>query len=84
MNTLIDKAQVAARVKQIFHEKLGVDEASLTPNASLYNDLGFDSLDVIETLMALEKEFGIKISDEAAEKMTTFGAVSDYVTKYAA
>jgi acyl carrier protein len=79
MNTLIDKGQVAARVKQIFREKLGVDEASLTPTASLYNDLGLDSLDLLETLMAIEKEFGIKITDEDAEKLTTFGAVTDYV-----
>jgi acyl carrier protein len=79
MNTLIDKSRVAAKVKQIFHEKLGVDEANLTANASLDNDLGLDSLDVLETLMAIEKEFGIKIGDEDAEKLTTFGAITDYV-----
>jgi|HubBroStandDraft_2_1064218.scaffolds.fasta_scaffold1546598_1 acyl carrier protein len=79
MNTLIDKSQIAAKVKMIFHEKLGVDEANLTPNASLYNDLGLDSLDVLETFMAIEKEFGIKIGDEDAEKLTNFGAVVNYV-----
>jgi acyl carrier protein len=79
MNTLVDKSQIAAKVKLIFHEKLGVDEANLTPNASLYHDLGLDSLDVLETLMAIEKEFGVKIGDEDAEKLTTFGAVTDYV-----
>ncbi len=82
MNTLIDKSPIAAKVKTIFHEKLGVDEANLTPNASLYNDLGLDSLDVLETLMAIEKEYGIKIGDEDAEKLTTFGAVVDYVLNH--
>ena len=79
MNTLVDKSQVAAKIKLIFREKLGVEEASLTPNASLYNDLGLDSLDVLETFMAIEKEFGIKIGDEDAEKLTNFGAVVNYV-----
>ena len=79
MNTIVDKSQIATKVKQIFHEKLGVDEANLTPGASFFNDLGLDSLDVIETFMAIEKEFGIKISDEDAEKLTTFGAVTDYL-----
>ena len=48
MNTLVDKSQVAAKIKLIFREKLGVEEANLTPNASLYNDLGLDSLDVLD------------------------------------
>ncbi|HET6255558.1 MAG TPA: acyl carrier protein [Puia sp.] len=82
MNTLIDKSQIAAKVKQIFHEKLGVDEANLTPNVSFSNDLGLDSLDILETFMAIEKEFGIKISDEDAEKLTTPGAVIDYVLNH--
>jgi acyl carrier protein len=82
MNTVVDKSQITAKVKTIFHEKLGVDESSLTPTVSLYNDLGLDSLDVLETLMAIEKEFGFKISDEDAEKLTTFGAVADYVMNH--
>lgn len=82
MNTMIDKSQVAAKIKTIFHEKLGVDEANLTSRATLYDDLGLDSLDVLETLMAIEKEFGIKIGDEDAEKLTTFGAVTDYVLNH--
>jgi len=82
MNTLVDKSQIAGKIKLIFHEKLGVDEVNLTPNASLYNDLGLDSLDVLETFMAIEKEFGIKIGDEDAEKLTTFGAVANYVTDH--
>jgi acyl carrier protein len=79
MNTMIDKSQIAAKVKLIFHEKLGVEETSLTPSASFSNDLGLDSLDVLETFMALEKEFGIKIGDEDAEKLTTVGSVIDYI-----
>jgi acyl carrier protein len=79
MNTVIDKSQIAAKVKTIFHEKLGVEEATLTPNASFSNDLGLDSLDVLETFMGIEKEFGIKITDEDAGKLTTVGSVINYV-----
>jgi acyl carrier protein len=79
MNTLVDKSHVAAKVKQIFHEKLGVDETSLAPNASFSNDLGLDSLDVLETFMAIEKEYGIRITDEEAENLTTVGLVIDYI-----
>jgi acyl carrier protein len=82
MNTLVDKSQIVGKVKTIFHEKLGVEESNLTPTASLYNDLGLDSLDVLETFMAIEKEFGIRIGDEDAEKLTTFGAVTDYVLNH--
>ncbi len=59
MNTIVDKSQIAAKVRTIFHEKLGVEESTLVPSASFANDLGLDSLDVLETFMALEKEFGI-------------------------
>jgi acyl carrier protein len=79
MNTIVDKSQIAARIRTIFHEKLGVDESTLVGKASFSNDLGLDSLDVLETFMALEKEFGLKINDEDAEKLTTFGAVTDYI-----
>ncbi|HEV3414791.1 MAG TPA: acyl carrier protein [Puia sp.] len=82
MNTLVDKSQIAGKVKTIFHEKLGVEESNLTPTASLYNDLGLDSLDVLETFMAIEKEFGIRIGDEDAEKLTTFGTVIEYVLNH--
>jgi len=79
MNTLVDKSLIVARVKTILREKLGLDESRLTPNASFSNDLGLDSLDVLETLMALEKEFGIRIGDEDAEKLQTVGAVTNYI-----
>lgn len=79
MNTTINKSEIVAKVRSIFHEKLGVEELTLVPNASFSNDLGLDSLDVLETFMALEKEFGIKIADEDAEKLTTVGSVIDYI-----
>jgi acyl carrier protein len=79
MNTIIDKSGIASRVRAIIVEKLGVDETVLTDNASFAGDLGLDSLDVLETLMAMEKEFGIKITDEDAEKLTTVGLVINYI-----
>jgi acyl carrier protein len=79
MNTGIDKSGIAARVRTIIVEKLGVDEARLKDTASFANDLGLDSLDVLETLTAMEKEFGIKITDEDAERLTTVGSVISYI-----
>ncbi len=83
MNTIVDKSGIAAKIRTIFHEKLGVEESSLVPSASFTNDLGLDSLDVLETFMALEKEFNLKIGDEEAEKLTTVGSVIDYITAHA-
>jgi acyl carrier protein len=79
MNTVVDKTGIISRIKTIIVDKLGVDESVLTGNASFTNDLGLDSLDVLETLMALEKEFGIRIADEDMEKLTTVGSVIDYI-----
>jgi acyl carrier protein len=81
MNTIVDKSGIANKVRTIITEKLGVEHAILTDKASFAGDLGLDSLDVLETLMAIEKEFGIKITDEDAEKLTTVGSVIDYVTE---
>ena len=83
MNTIVDKSGIAAKIKTIFHEKLGVEESSLVPSASFTNDLGLDSLDVLETFMALEKEFNLKIGDEEAERLTTVGSVIDYFIAHA-
>jgi acyl carrier protein len=83
MNTIVDKSGIAAKVRTIFSEKLGLEPSAMIPSASFTNDLGLDALDVIETFMALEKEFGIKISDEDAEKLTTVGSVINYVTAHA-
>jgi len=79
MSTITDKSRTAARVRTIIVEKLGVEEAVLTEKAAFAGDLGLDSLDVLETLMAMEKEFNIKITDEDAEKLTTVGSVINYI-----
>ena len=67
------------RVKKIIVDKLGVDEAEVVSAASFTNDLGADTLDTVELIMELEKEFGISIPDEAAEKITRVGEAADYV-----
>ena len=64
---------VADKIKAIIVDKLGVDESEVTPQASFTNDLGADSLDTVELIMELEKEFGISIPDEEAEKISTVG-----------
>jgi acyl carrier protein len=64
-------SSVAERVKKIVVEHLGVDEAKVTENASFVDDLGADSLDTVELVMAFEEEFGCEIPDDAAEKITT-------------
>jgi acyl carrier protein len=72
-------ANIAERVKKIIVDKLGVDEAEVVPTANFNNDLGADSLDTVELIMELEKEFGISIPDEAAEKIATVGDAISYV-----
>jgi len=64
-------ASVEERVKQIIVEQLGVDEGEVTPTASFVDDLGADSLDTVELVMAFEEAFGIEIPDEDAEKIAT-------------
>jgi len=68
-----------AKVKQIIAEKLGVGEDKVTPQASFVDDLGADSLDQVELIMALEDEFGVEIPDEDAEKMKTVKDALDYL-----
>ena len=70
-------SDVSERVKQIVVEHLGVDEAKVSDNASFIDDLGADSLDTVELVMAFEEEFGCEIPDEAAEKILT---VKDAIT----
>ncbi|ACX84159.1 acyl carrier protein [Blattabacterium sp. (Periplaneta americana) str. BPLAN] len=66
-------SDIASRVKALIVEKLNVEESEILPTASFTNDLGADSLDIVELIMEFEKEFNISISDEKAEKITTVG-----------
>ncbi len=72
-------ASVEEKVKAIIAEQLSVDEAEVTPTASFIDDLGADSLDTVELVMALEEGFGIEIPDDAAEKITTVREAMDYI-----
>ncbi|MDH5662745.1 acyl carrier protein [bacterium] len=75
---------VAEKVKEIIVEQLGVDPEEVTMEASFVNDLGADSLDTVELVMALEEEFNIEIPDEEAEKLDTVGKAIDYINKHKA
>ena len=70
---------VFERVKKIVIEQLGVNESQITPDASYIDDLGADSLDTVELVMALEEEFGVEIPDEDAEKITTVDQTVAYI-----
>lgn len=72
-------SDVEARVKSVVVEQLGVEESEVTNAASFVDDLGADSLDTVELVMALEEEFGTEIPDEEAEKITTVQLAIDYV-----
>ena len=76
-------ASTEQRIKEIIVEKLGVDQADITREASFTNDLGADSLDTVELIMEFEKEFDITIPDEDAEKIATVGDAVDYVSEKA-
>ena len=74
---------VADRVKEIIVEQLGVNAAEVTENASFIDDLGADSLDTVELIMALEEEFGAEIPDEEAEKLKTVSHAIQYIKDHA-
>jgi acyl carrier protein len=74
---------VEEKVKSIIMEQLGVDAEEVTPEASFVNDLGADSLDTVELVMALEESFKIEISDEDAEKITTVADAIKYIESHA-
>jgi acyl carrier protein len=72
-------SEIAERVKDIIADKLSVEKSEVTNDASFANDLGADSLDTVELVMEFEKEFGISIPDDQAEKLTTVGDAIAYV-----
>ena len=72
-------SEITNKVIAIIVDKLGVDESEVTPGASFTNDLGADSLDTVELIMELEKEFDVKIPDEQAEKIATVGDAIAYI-----
>jgi acyl carrier protein len=80
---LFTMSDIASRVKKIIVDKLGVDEAEVTNEASFTNDLGADSLDTVELIMEFEKEFNISIPDEQAETITTVGQAVAYIDEHA-
>ncbi len=74
---------VEAKVKEIIVQQLGVDAEKVTLDASFVDDLGADSLDTVELVMAFEEEFGVEIPDEAAEKIATVRNAVDYLKEHA-
>jgi 3-oxoacyl-[acyl-carrier-protein] synthase II len=75
---------IEKRVKEIIVEQLGVNESEVTPEAKFVDDLGADSLDLVELVMALEEEYNIEISDEDAEKILTVGDAIEYIQSHVA
>lgn len=79
-NEELDMSDIAGRVKKIVVEHLGVEEDKVVDNASFIDDLGADSLDTVELVMAFEEEFGIEIPDDAAETIQTFGDAVKFIS----
>ena len=77
-------SDIAARVKKIVVEHLGVDEGKVSEGASFIDDLGADSLDTVELVMAFEEEFSVEIPDDAAEKIQTVGDAINFIKANAA
>jgi acyl carrier protein len=74
-------SDIESRVKQIIVDHLGIEEGKLTKDASFLDDLGADSLDTVELVMAFEEEFGIEINDDQADSLRTVGDAVAYITK---
>ncbi|PLV59363.1 acyl carrier protein [Thermotoga sp. KOL6] len=78
---MANREEIFSKVKNIISEKLGVDEAQVTEEAKLIDDLGADSLDLVDLVMDFESEFGVKVDDADLEKISTVGDVVDYIEK---
>ena len=78
----MSQEEIFEKVKEIIVEQLGVTETSVTLDASFIDDLGADSLDIVELIMALEEEFDTEIPDSDAEKVVTVGDVVDYIKEH--
>ncbi|WP_250122401.1 acyl carrier protein [Chroococcidiopsis sp. CCMEE 29] len=76
----MSEAEIFEKVKKIVSEQLSVEASSVTPQANFANDLGADSLDTVELVMALEEEFDVEIPDEAAEQITTVQEAVNYIS----
>ena len=79
---MASRDEVFERVKELLAEQLGVDENEITEEASFQEDLDADSLDLVELIMELEDQFGMKISDDDAQKIQTVGQAVDYVSSH--
>ena len=79
MNCDMTAAEIDAKLKEIVMDRLNVEEDQIKPEASFVEDLGADSLDIVELIMGIEEEFDIEIPDEDAEKLTTVGEATNYI-----